>query len=53
MPQPFEKCIADGGRVRSKQVDKDTYVPICYLNGKSYAGEPKKYKRLSSRKGKK
>ena len=38
MPEPFEKCVREGGRVRTKKV-KGGYIHICFINGKSYAGE--------------
>lgn len=44
MPKPFENCIKQGGRVRTKKIGKNKYMPICWLNGKSYAGEVKKKK---------
>jgi len=47
MPQSFLKCVRDGGRVRSKRVNADEYIKICYLKGKSYPGEVHKYKKLS------
>jgi len=41
-PQDFEKCVADGGRVRTIKVGKDKYMRICYDSaGKSHAGEVK------------
>ncbi len=39
MPQPFIDCIKNGGRVRTKKLGKGRYIHICFLNGKSYAGE--------------
>jgi len=50
MPEDYLRCIKEGGRVRSKRLNKDEYLPICYKDGKSYAGEKKKYKRLSKNK---
>jgi len=47
MPQSFENCISKGGRVRTKRVNKDQYIKICFLNGKSYPGEVHNYKKLS------
>lgn len=50
MPAEFNKCVKDGGRVRTKRVNKEEYMHVCFINGKSYAGEVKKYKRLTGKK---
>ncbi len=42
MPIPFENCIKNHGRVRTKDLPNGKYIHICFLNGKSYAGEVKK-----------
>lgn len=39
MPRVFDKCVADGGKVITKDVNKNQYMHICYINGKSYSGE--------------
>lgn len=39
MPKPFEDCVKKGGRVRTKKLSGGRYIRICYINGKSYAGE--------------
>ena len=42
MPADFEKCAAEGGRVRTMKVGKSKYMHICYDKaGKSHAGEVK------------
>ena len=41
MPAGFEKCRRAGGRIRTKKLSKGRYMHICFLNGKSYAGEVK------------
>lgn len=41
MSKEFTNCIAGGGRVRTIKHGKTKYQHICYLNGKSYAGEVK------------
>ena len=46
MPEAFEACVKKGGRVRSKRVSKDSYIKLCFINGKSYAGEKHKYKKI-------
>ncbi len=52
MPQAFTNCIKQGGRVRTKRINKDEYIKICFLNNKSYPGEVHKYKKLSHIKNK-
>ena len=44
MPAGFDKCVADGGRVRTKKLAGGKYMHICFLKGKSYPGEVKKSK---------
>jgi len=39
MPADFLRCIRDGGRVRTKSLPDNKYIRICFLGGKSYAGE--------------
>ena len=39
MPASFEKCIREGGRVRTVKPKKGTYIHVCYKGGKSYSGE--------------
>ena len=47
MPAAFQKCVAQGGRVRTKTLSGNKYMHICFKDGKSYAGEVKtKKKRL-------
>lgn len=42
MPKGFENCVSKGGRVRTKPLSNGRYMHICFLDGKSYAGEVKK-----------
>ncbi len=42
MPEAFDKCVKRGGRVRTKKLSGGRYINICFLNGKSYAGEIKR-----------
>jgi len=49
MPADFERCVKEGGRVRtisgqSKHfgLEKGEYVRVCFLNGTMYRGEVKK-----------
>ncbi len=41
MPKLFEDCVKRGGRVRTIKPDAHHYQHICYIGGKSYAGEVK------------
>lgn len=52
MPADFEKCVSDGGRVRTVSgpdkehgLGKGEYVKYCYKNGKSFRGEVHKKKK--------
>ncbi len=40
MPADFDKCVANGGRVRTINVNSRQYMHVCYgKDGKSHAGE--------------
>lgn len=39
MPAAFNRCVARGGKVRTKKLKGGKYMPICYIDGKSYPGE--------------
>ena len=42
MPADFERCVSEGGRVRTKTLSGGKYIHICYdKSGKSHAGEVK------------
>ena len=42
MPQDFDMCVAEGGRVRTMKVGKDKHAYVCYDKaGKSHMGEIK------------
>lgn len=45
MPKKFNDCIKQGGRVRTKTLSKGRYMRVCFLKGKSFAGEIKKKKK--------
>ena len=45
MPAGFDRCVKNGGRVRTKKLSGGRYMHICFLNGKSYAGEVKTKKK--------
>ena len=50
MPADFDKCVADGGRVRTISVNKTQYMHVCYDKaGKSHAGEVKTKQRAKRR----
>jgi hypothetical protein len=52
MPADFEKCVRQGGRVRTKSMGGGKYMHICFKDGKSYAGHVKhKAKTAMSRGG--
>jgi len=44
MPLAFEKCVKNGGRVRTKKLSGNRYMHICFKDGKSYSGEIKEKK---------
>ncbi len=42
MPEGFDKCQVDGGRIRTMKLKGGRYMRICYDKaGKSHAGEVK------------
>jgi len=45
MPEAFEKCVREGGRVRTKKLSGGRYIHICYKDGKSHAGHVHKKKK--------
>jgi hypothetical protein len=49
MPAKFNSCVKRGGRVRTKKLSDDKYMPICFINGKSYPGEVHTKKREKKR----
>ena len=42
MPASFDRCIAKGGRVRTKTLKGGKYLRICYKDGKSYPSHVKR-----------
>ena len=44
MPADFLKCIRQGGKVRTIKKGNNC-TPLCFIGGKSFAGETKKCKR--------
>jgi len=41
MPEPFDRCVREGGKVRTKDLGGNKYIHICIKDGKSYSGEVK------------
>ena len=41
MPKAFMDCVNHGGRVRTKSMPGGRYMHVCFIGGKSYAGEVK------------
>ena len=44
MPADFDRCVKNGGRIRTKKLSGGRHMRICFLDGKSFAGEVKKTK---------
>ena len=42
MPEAFDNCVKNGGRVRTKSLGKGKYMHICFKDGKSFVSEIKK-----------
>ncbi len=41
MPEDFDRCVRQGGKVITKTLKGGKYMHICYLGKKSFAGEVK------------
>lgn len=54
MPQAFDSCVSNGGRVITKKVNKTQYMHICYPKGggSPVSGEVKTYKKILGKKKK-
>ena len=50
MPEAFNKCVRNGGRVFTKTLVKGRYVHGCEKNGKTVWGEIKKKKDKQNKK---
>ena len=44
MPEGFDRCRRQGGRIRTVKLSGNKYVHVCYLKGKSYKGYVKEKK---------
>ena len=45
MPEAFDACRRNGGKIRTKTLGKGKYMHICILGGKTYPGEVKTKKK--------
>ena len=45
MPAGFDMCVKNGGRVKTKSMSGGKYMHVCFIGGKSFAGEVK-YKKV-------
>ncbi len=42
MPKAFDRCVKEGGRVRTRKLRGNRFMRICFdRNGKSHTGEVK------------
>lgn len=47
MPKAFDKCVDEGGKIRTKRLSKTHYIRMCKdKNGKWHKGYKKKYKKV-------
>lgn len=53
MPAPFNRCVRNGGKVRTKSLPNNKYMHICYKDGNSFGGEVKTKKSSNTRKRRK
>ena len=44
MPADFDRCVREGGRVRTIKPNPSEFLRICFIDGKSFRGEVKKTK---------
>ena len=51
MPAAFDRCVANGGKVRTIRLPGNRYRHICIINGKVYRGYIKR-KQIKTGKGK-
>lgn len=49
MPIKFDNCRKRGGRIRTKSLKGGKYMHICFIGGKSFAGEVKKRKKIGKK----
>ena len=41
MPEAFNKCRKQGGKITTKKLPNNKYIHICWLRGQSFSGEVK------------
>ena len=50
MPTEFDACVKNGGRVRTLDLKDDKYQHVCFIGGKSFAGDVKEKKQEEGKK---
>ena len=45
MPQAFDKCVKNGGKVSTVKIGSNQYRHVCKLNGKIFYGHVKTKKK--------
>jgi len=51
MPASFDNCVKKGGKVITKELPKNRYMHICYMDGKGYPSDVKtKMKKMMMKK---
>jgi hypothetical protein len=45
MPAAFDRCVAEGGKVRTISLPGDKYLRTCRIDGRTIKGEVKKKKK--------
>jgi hypothetical protein len=47
MPEAFEQCRLNGGKIITKKLKGDKYIHLCKLNGKWTSGEVRTKKEVN------
>ena len=45
MPADFLRCVKQGGKIRTRSLKGNRFMPVCFIGGKSFAGEVRKRKK--------
>lgn len=45
MPKSFDKCVKDGGKIRTRKPSKNKFQRVCILGKKLFPGEIKTKKK--------
>lgn len=45
MPAGFDKCLKEGGKIKTRTIGKIKFQRICIIDGKSFPGEVKTKKK--------